>query len=53
MESETHAALTRARWQIWADLMFSGLKRCLLIRGRVRITWVRSDISATLFMNFT
>lgn len=34
-------------------LMVSGLSRCFLMRGRVRTTWLRSDISAILFMNFT
>lgn len=35
------------------DLMFSGLNKCFLILSRVRMTWFRSDISATLFVNFT
>lgn len=33
--------------------MFSGLRMCLLILGSVRRTWVRSGISATLFINLT
>lgn len=52
-ESEAPATPTPLRPQLRAHLMFSGLNRCLLILGSVRITWVRSDISAILFMNFT
>lgn len=53
VESKTPATPDAGASQLGADLMFSGLKRCVLILGRVRITWVRSDISATLFMNLT
>lgn len=41
------AAVTRTH------LMLAGLSRCFLMRGRVRTTWLRSGISAILFMNFT
>lgn len=37
----------------WTHLMVSGLRRCFLILGSVRMTWLRSDISAILFINFT